>query len=174
MRRLMLLRHAKSDWSTTGQRDSDRALTQRGLEAATLMGKYLARHDLVPGHVIVSPAKRAKETWERVAPALRGTDAVTDGRVYDANAADMLDVMRRIPSDAHVALVIGHNPAMQELALLLIAAGEVEERERLAEKFPTAALVVIDFPFDAWDEVHPRSGRLDRFIAPRSLADAPD
>lgn len=174
MRRLMLLRHAKSDWSTPGQRDSDRALTQRGREAATLMGKYLARHDLLPGHVIVSPARRARETWDRVAPALDGVEPATDGRIYEANAGDMLDVMRKIPAEAHVALVIGHNPAMQELALLLIAAGEVEERERLAEKFPTAALVVIDFPFDAWDEVHPRSGRLDRFVAPRSLADAPD
>ncbi len=174
MRRLMLLRHAKSDWSTPGQRDSERALTQRGREASVLMGKYLARHDLAPDRALVSPARRARETWDGIAPALRGTEAASESRIYDTSARDLLAVLRETPAETHSLLVIGHNPALQELALLLIAAGEVEERERLAEKFPTAALVVVDFPVDDWSELHPRSGRLDRFVTPRSLADAPD
>jgi phosphohistidine phosphatase len=174
MRRLMLLRHAKSDWSAAGQRDSDRPLNPRGREAALLMGKYLARHHLIPDLVLVSTARRAAETWDSVAKALRDVKARTEARLYENPAARIVDVLREMPAEAHSALLIGHNPAMEELADMLIATGATEERERLGEKFPTAALAVIDFPIDSWTELHARSGRLDRFVAPRALESAPD
>jgi phosphohistidine phosphatase len=69
-------------------------------------------------------------------------------------------------------LVIGHNPSLHDVALHLIAAGDVEARERLAEKLPTSGLVVIDFPIEAWSGLHPRSGRLERFVTPRLIAAA--
>ena len=71
-------------------------------------------------------------------------------------------------------LLVGHNPSFQVLADLLDASGHGESRQRLREKFPTAGLAVIDFPVDAWDRVHPHSGRLDRMITPRLLDAAPD
>jgi phosphohistidine phosphatase len=69
--------------------------------------------------------------------------------------------------------VIGHNPGMHELALMLIASGDVETRERLREKLPTCGLAVIDFAIDDWGLLHPRSGRLERFVTPKSLENAP-
>jgi phosphohistidine phosphatase len=70
--------------------------------------------------------------------------------------------------------VVGHNPGMQGLAVQLVASGSAEMRQRLTEEFPTAALVVIDFALDDWSGLHPRSGRLIRFVTPKSLAAAAD
>jgi phosphohistidine phosphatase len=70
--------------------------------------------------------------------------------------------------------MVGHNPGLGELAALLIASGEVEARQRLIEKFPTAGLAVIDFALDDWAKLHPRAGRLDRFVVPRTLETATD
>ena len=69
----------------------------------------------------------------------------------------------------HSLLLVGHNPGLAELAALLIASGDVEARQRLIEKFPTAGLAVIDFALDDWGKLHPRGGRLDRFVVPRTL-----
>ena len=74
----------------------------------------------------------------------------------------------------HSLLMVGHNPGFAEFAALLIASGEVEARQRLLEKFPTGALAVIDFPLDDWGKLHPRCGRLDRFVVPRTLETATD
>ena len=76
--------------------------------------------------------------------------------------------------DVHILLVVGHNPGLRDLAELLIASGDVDARQRLLEKFPTAGLAVIDFPVDDWGKLHPKSGRLDRFVAPRRLDMATD
>ena len=73
------------------------------------------------------------------------------------------------PRTAHTLLLLGHNPGLHELALMLIASGDVEARERLREKLPTAGLVIVDFAFDDWVRLHPHSGRLERFVSPKSL-----
>jgi phosphohistidine phosphatase len=69
-------------------------------------------------------------------------------------------------------MVIGHNPGLHDLALMLVAAGDVDARELLREKLPTSGLVIIDFAFDNWSKLHPQSGRLERFVSPRSLESA--
>jgi phosphohistidine phosphatase len=74
-----------------------------------------------------------------------------------------------VPDTAHTVLVVGHNPGLHELALMLVASGDVDARESLREKLPTSGLVIIDFAFDQWDKLHPRSGRLERFVTPKSL-----
>ena len=170
MRRLMLLRHAKSDWSVAGARDHDRVLNARGREAAPKMGAYMARHALVPDLVVASTASRVSETLELVLPAFEAPPKVQqDARVYGAGANALLGVIKETPRDAHSLLLVGHNPGIGELASALIASGDVEARQQLLEKFPTAALAVIDFAVDDWSKVHPRGGRLDRFVVPRSL-----
>lgn len=171
MLRLMLLRHAKSSWSLSGVQDSARPLSERGRTAARLMGGYMARHSLSPERVLCSPARRTRETWGEVSaqwPA--GTDVVFDERLYAAPPQVVLSVIRAQSDENRRLLVIGHNPGLQEAAELLIAAGDVELRERLREKFPTAALAVIDFAVDGWARIHDRSGRLDRYVTPRSIA----
>jgi phosphohistidine phosphatase len=73
---------------------------------------------------------------------------------------------------AHSLMVVGHNPGLHEVALMLIASGDIEMRERLREQLPAAGLVVVDFPSDVWAKLHPQSGRLERFVSPRTLETA--
>jgi phosphohistidine phosphatase len=170
MRRLMLLRHAKSDWAKPGLRDQDRPLNPRGRQAAPKMGTYMVRHALVPDLIVASTAKRVTETLELLLPAFKtAPKLVSDPRVYGAGSNALLDIVKEAPRTAHSLLLVGHNPGMAEFAALLIASGDVDARQRLIEKFPTAGLAVIDFAIDDWAELHPRGGRLDRFVVPRAL-----
>ena len=172
MRRLMLLRHAKSDWAAPAGRDHERPLNARGREAAPKMGAYMARHALVPDLVVASPAVRVSETLNLVLPAFDKPPKVqNDKRLYEAEADALLEVIKETPRTAHSLLLVGHNPGLAELAALVMASGDVEARQRLIEKFPTAALAVIDFALDDWAKLHPKAGRLDRFVVPRALDD---
>jgi phosphohistidine phosphatase len=175
MRRLMLLRHAKSDRSKPGGRDRDRTVAPRGREAAQRIGAYMAGHGLRPDLVICSTAVRTRETWDLVASAFTKAPQVAyDERIYQNNPKILLDVVRETEPGVHVLLLVGHNPSFQAIAEFLTASGHGDARQRLREKFPTAGLAVIDFPVDAWDRVHPHSGRLDRLITPGVLEAAPD
>jgi phosphohistidine phosphatase len=175
MRRLILLRHAKSDWSVAGRPDHERDLALRGNDSAAKIGAYMARHALVPDLVLCSTAVRAKRTWVLVAEAFADPPKVIyDDRLYEVGARAILDVVRASSPQVHGLAVVGHNPGLRDLAELLIAAGDIETRQRLLEKFPTAGLAVIDFPVDEWRKLHGHSGRLDRFVAPRSLEIAID
>jgi len=170
MRRLMLLRHAKSDWSDAGTRDQDRPLNARGREAAPKMGTYMARHGLVPDQIIASPVTRVTDTLALVLPAFKKQPkTMSDARLYETDADELLKLIKETPHGVHSLLLVGHNPALAELAALLMATGDVESRQRLIEKFPTAGLAVIDFPFDDWSKIRPKSGRLDRFVLPKAL-----
>jgi phosphohistidine phosphatase len=175
MRRLMLLRHAKSDRSPPGASDRDRPLEVRGQETAPKIGAYMAKHGLVPDQALCSTARRTHDTWTLVASAFAKAPPVRfEERVYDATADAILDIVRETADTARSLLVVGHNPGLHDLAGLLIASGDVEARERLREKFPTAGLAVIDFAYDDWRKVHKRAGRLDRFVTPRTLTGATD
>jgi phosphohistidine phosphatase len=174
MRRLMLLRHAKSDWST-GLRDQDRPLSARGREAAPRMGAYMVRHGLVPDLIIASKATRVRETVDLLLPAFaQPPKVVHDEGIYGSEADALLHVIKKTPAATHALMLVGHNPALAELAGWLVASGDIVARQRLAEKFPTAGLAVIDFAFDDWRKIHRKSGRLDRFVAPRMLEAEPD
>jgi phosphohistidine phosphatase len=175
MRRLILLRHAKSDWTGIGLRDQDRGLASRGRDSAPLVGAYMAHHALMPDLVLVSTATRARDTWGLVAEAFRKPPPIVyEERLYETGPKAILEAIQSIKRDVHVLLVVGHNPGLRDLAELLIASGDVDARQRLLEKFPTAGLAVIDFPVDDWGKLHPKSGRLDRFVAPRQLDMATD
>jgi phosphohistidine phosphatase len=170
MRRLMLLRHAKSDWSRAGLSDHDRPLNARGREAAPKIGAYMMRHALVPDLIIASTATRVRETLDLMLAAFESAPKVTyDARAYEAGASALLDVLRETPRDIHSLLLVGHNPGLAELAMLLVATGNSEASARLADKFPTGALAVIGVALDDWAKMRPRSGRLDRFIVPKGL-----
>jgi phosphohistidine phosphatase len=175
MRRLILLRHAKSDWASLGASDHARSLAPRGREAAPRIGAYMAHHALVPNLVICSTAARARQTWDLVAAKMSDRIPVTfEPRIYEAAADDILDVIKQTANQVHVLLLVGHNPGLRDLAEMLIASGDVEARQRLLNKLPTAGLAAIDFPLDDWRKLHPKAGRLDRFVAPRTLETATD
>ena len=172
MRRLMLLRHAKTERPEPGERDRDRKLTKRGRNDAPAIGAYMARHGLIPDLVVVSPAERARETWALAAPAFAKAPRVTsDERIYNASPAELIEVITEVRK-AHLLLIVGHNPGLHDLTGQLIASGDVEARERLAENLPTSGLVVIDLPFDDWSHLHAQAGRLERFVSPRLIATA--
>ena len=172
MRRLMLLRHAKTERAEPGARDRDRKLAKRGCADAPLIGAYMVRHGLVPELALVSPAERAQQTWKLLAESFaKAAKAITDERIYNATADKLLSVLSE-PRGARSLLLVGHNPGIHDLAVELIAAGHVEARERVAEKLPTSGLVVIDLAFDDWQLLHPQSGRLERFVSPRLIAAA--
>ena len=173
MLRLLLLRHAKAERSRPGERDHDRRLTDRGSGDAQRIGAYMARHGLVPDQVIVSPSARTRETWSLAAAAMSGQpNTVFEQRVYEASPPALLQVIKQTDPRVRTLLMIGHNPALQELAVQLVATGDVDTRQRLQEDFPTSGLAVIDFALDSWDKVHPQAGRLEHFIEPGSIAKA--
>jgi len=172
MRRLMLLRHAKTERAEPGERDRDRKLMKRGRADAPVIGNFIAQHGLTPDLVLVSPATRAQETWTLIAVAFaKAPKAVTDDRIYNASAENLIRVIGETDK-AHTLLVVGHNPSLHDTALLLIASGDVAAREQLSDNLPTSGLVIIDLPLDDWSLIHPRAGRLERFISPRLIAAA--
>ncbi len=170
MRRLILFRHGKAERSEPGMPDRERRLIDRGRKDAAKMGTYMASHALIPDRVILSPAERTRETWKCAAAAFKPEPgALMCEHLYDATPHADFGKIKDTPAAAHTLLVVGHNPSLHELALMLIASGDVEAREQLREKLPTSGLVIIDFAFDDWNRLHPQSGRLERFVSPKSL-----
>ena len=171
MRRLMLLRHAKSA-RMGGTADIDRPLAARGREAAPRLGAYLRAEGLSPDLALVSAARRTRETWDLVRPALGDVEVRFEPRIYEAPTERLLAVVREVEPEVGTLLMIGHNPGFQELARRL--AGDGDALARLGQKFPTAGLAVIDCPVASWADVHAGGGRLERFVTPKSLGGEDD
>ena len=173
MRRLLLFRHAKAERAEPGAKDQARPLTERGRADAKLIGAYLARHAFVPDRVLVSTSARTRETWSQAVTALESSPAALfDERIYQAGVQTLTQLIKETPADAQRLMVIGHNPGLHEFAMLAVASGDIDARERLREKLPTSGLVIIDFAFDDWAKLHAHSGRLERFVSPKSIAAA--
>lgn len=165
----MLLRHAKSAWPE-GLPDKERPLAERGLKAAPLMGDYMARQGLLPDLALVSTARRTQETWALLRSRLPKPVTARDcAEIYETSAADILELVASVDPACRNLLVVGHNPALQELALVLTRSSNSHARDKLAEKYPTAALAVLDFEMTDWDGLAPATGQLERFVTPRSL-----
>ena len=165
MLRLMLFRHAKSDWPA-GVPDRERPLAARGRRAAPIMGNYMVRSGLTPSQVLVSPARRTLETWDAAAGAwVSPPTAAYEEAVYEATPRELLDLIRR-RGNASPLMLVGHNPGLEQLTSLLVTP---HDRVRLPEKFPTAGLAVIDLPAASWSDVRPATGTLERFVTPRAL-----
>jgi phosphohistidine phosphatase len=165
MRRLLLLRHARAA-PARGEDDYERALTERGREDARRMGDMIGARGLVPDIVIHSSAERTRETAEIVAANWpRRVETVADGRLYEATWHFILARARETPDRAAVAMIVGHNPGIGELAALLAGGGAEPDRKRMAGAFPTCGLAVLDFDRPSWSEIEPRSARLVRFVA---------
>lgn len=171
MKTLTLLRHAKSSWDDPVARDFDRRLNGKGQRAALAMGRYLRSEALTFDHVVASPAVRITETVEHVETGY-GCDLapVWDRRVYLASAGSLLDIVHELPAQAQTALLIGHNPGLEDLILSLIPDRPGDAlRDSVEEKFPTAALAEIRFDVADWSAIRADTGTLIRFIRPRDL-----
>jgi phosphohistidine phosphatase len=168
---LWLLRHAKSSWSDQDLPDEDRPLAPRGLRAADRMREHLDANGVRPELVLCSSALRARQTFARVLPAL-GTELEIriEPGLYTFEAEILLDRLRRVPPSVGSLLLVGHNPAMQDLAARLADRGE--GLHELSRKYPTGGLAEIDLVGSTWDTITERPGELVRFVNPREL-DAP-
>jgi phosphohistidine phosphatase len=177
-RRLLLLRHAKSAWPDVA--DHERPLASRGRRDAPFAGRWLRAAGLVPDCVVCSTARRARETWQLAAAELDASPAASfDQRVYGAAADELLDLARETASAARRLLIVGHDPAMQQLTLTL-ASGRTDDADtldrtddadtldRVRDKFPTAAIAVLEFT-GTWQELGPAQARLINFVVPRDL-----
>ncbi len=163
MRRLLLLRHAKSDWDARLDTDSERPLNKRGVEAAKLMGRALQSLDAIPDIVLSSSAVRARETARLAARAGSWKcpiDIIDD--LYDASIEDVVEVVRALKSAHDSALLIGHEPTFSGLAAFLVGGGGL--------KLPTAALARIDLDIDRWSQAGKGKGTLIWLITPGLLA----
>ncbi|MFM8303910.1 MAG: SixA phosphatase family protein [Actinomycetota bacterium] len=167
MRRLLLLRHAKSSWSDATARDHDRPLNARGRRAAPLVGDYLRREDLVPDRVLCSSARRTCETLALL-DLPDTTDGVIEHDLYLAHPETVLEAVRGTVASVTSLMVIGHNPTMHELALDLAHGGDVAARAALGRGYPTAALAALGVTGD-WAGLESAAAVLDRFVTPRDL-----
>ena len=169
MRTLYVLRHAKSDWGDASLRDFDRPLNGRGRKSAKAMGRELRERGLTPDLVLLSPSARTTETLARVEEGF-GTsfEKVEERSIYLAETETLVALVRNAPAKSDRLMIVGHNPGMHELVLLL-AAGPRNLREEAAAKFPTAAMAEISFDVSDWSDVMPGSGIIRSFLKPREL-----
>ena len=166
-RRLILLRHAKSDWPDVP--DRDRPLAKRGRRDAPRIGRWLHEHGYQPDVVVCSAARRTRQTWDLVAPELGGSPAVRfEPRVYAASAMTLLYLAQELPSRYRTALLIAHNPGLSELASQLAAPTATDDGPRPGISLPTAAVAVLEFPGD-WPSLTPGQARLIDTITPAAL-----
>jgi phosphohistidine phosphatase len=167
MKRLYLLRHAKSSWDLAGQLDFERGLTDRGWNDCELMAGLMEQRGIVPDIVICSGAKRARNTLKGIAKALPVNTLVEyEDSVYQASTNDLLDVLRHVPKKHESVLLIGHNPSFHDLAVEI--GRESEELVRVAAKFPTAALAEFELTGD-WADLGEDSANLTHFTRPKQL-----
>ena len=165
MRRLILIRHAKSSWADPGQRDLDRPLNKRGRQAAALLGSWLKKKGYRPDQTLVSSARRAQETWAGMVAKAGPSETRSMPELYHAGPDTLLEIVQRAP-DAHCLLVLGHQPGIGAFAARLLATAP---QGGDFEKYPTGATTVIDFDLASWSEIGWGKGTLVDFVIPRAL-----
>ncbi len=170
MKNLILMRHAKSSWKDRSLDDHARPLKKRGRKAAPVMARWLAARGLAPDVVLCSSAQRTRETLElmrEAAPSL--PEPEISGRLYEAGPDALLGALKALPDSCRTALLLGHQPGLGELLRLLAARLRTPDLGRAFEKFPTAAVAVLEADIPAWAELGPDRADLAAFAAPREL-----
>lgn len=164
---LLIMRHAKSDWSEHGQSDFDRDLNERGTKAAPQMGNFLKESGFSPSTIISSPAKRAHRTTNLVVESAGlSTDIVHLNRsFYFGLAEDYHTALQEISSTTRIAMVVGHNPLVENF-IGLMCNGVSSSLLQM----PTAGIACIEFYGEHWNEFNPGSGRLKWFMIPKLIS----
>ena len=171
MKTLMLLRHAKSDWSAPFKGDHDRQLNARGQKAAPLMGAFMRDSLFIPDEIMCSAATRTRQTCALLLPLLEKDINVSfSEQLYLADEAELLKHAVTASDASGTLLVIAHNPGIHALALGLISSVADGVRARdLEGNYPTGALSVITFDVDRWLDIAPHTGTLVCYQTPRPL-----
>lgn len=168
LKTLTLLRHAKSAWDDPIERDFDRPLNGRGRRAAARIGQWLREHDASFDAVVASPALRVRQTIDGIQDGFgRALTPSFDSRIYMASTATLLELVQGFEA-ASRALLIGHNPGLEDLLLLLTPPAD-PLRAEAEVKYPTGTLAVLDLSVDRWRDVTESSAMLRDFVRPRDL-----
>lgn len=169
MRRLILFRHGEAQ-HPAGMNDRERVLTGAGRAQVRLAAGYLRHAGLMPDFAAVSPATRTRETWGELSAVFdRDVPVLSEQRLYNAGAETVIDVIRDTDDDAEAAMVVGHNPGLQDVALFLAGSGDGAAAMRLARGLPTAGFAVLAFE-GSWAQAGGGVMRLERFVVPEDLA----
>ncbi len=169
MKTLYLLRHAKSSWTEPELADRDRPLAFRGLRATATLAEHLTRVRIRPDRVICSPARRAVETLEGIRRVLPTARVEVDEALYPGEPEALIGLLRNLPGECRSVLLVGHNPALEDLAgSLLTAEGHDPSVKRMRQKYPTGALATLEAPAE-WGWLRPGSCTLQAFVRPRDL-----
>jgi len=168
VRTIILLRHGKSSWSDATLSDVDRPLTPRGERASRRIAKYLRRERIHPTLVLCSPSLRTRQTLGAITPSL-GKNCTIElvPALYAASEPELLERLRALPESAASVMLIGHNPGLQQLALILASPGTA--RAKLEQKFPTGALATLAVSSDSWAALRPGEAKLIDYVIPRQL-----
>jgi phosphohistidine phosphatase len=163
---LVLVRHAKA--MSDGADDADRRLAPRGIQDAGAAGRWLADRGLVPDHVVVSPARRAAQTWQLMASELGANPTTrTDRRIYDNTLDALLAVLQEVAEDAGTVALVGHNPSMHALtAALDDGQGDEVARADIRHGYPTSGIAVLDLDL-SWAALTPGAATVREFVAAR-------
>ena len=168
MRVLYLLRHAKSSWADPELADHDRPLAPRGRRAARAIADHLREQRVEPALVLCSSARRARETLKPLLRAFGGkTEVHFEPGLYAATVEELLERLRSVAEQTPSVMLVGHNPGLQELGLLLARPGP--RRDALGRRFPTGALAIVDLDVTGWHQATGGSGELTSLILPREL-----
>ena len=172
MKRLYLLRHAKAVPADAESDDFDRELAVRGMHDAAGIARYLRKNEMRPDLILASPASRTKQTAELVQMEVEARIEYRDS-LYLAEPGKILAIIQAAGPKTEALMVVGHNPGLEALAGLLarepVRRKERARRDVLEEKFPTAALAVLDFEIGRWRDIAPAEGKLFDFVRPKDL-----
>lgn len=168
MKTVLILRHAKSAWDNAGLSDFERPLAKRGLNDAPRMGHVLADFNAVPDKILSSPAQRAKQTAELVAKAC-GYKKVIEWHdsFYGGFSDDLINALRRLSDTVERAMLVGHNPTMEDTVTTLLLGQEAKWNPGFEIKMPTAALVCLDLQIMDWADLEPGDAVLRWFLIPK-------
>lgn len=173
MKKVILLRHAKSSWDDPSLDDHDRPLNGRGQKSAPVIAAWLANRRHLPDRVLCSSSTRTRETVDRMKPELPGLpDPEIDPELYHASPSAMRERLAQLPAECDTVMVVGHQPGLGALARKLSDGQERRRCRRAYEHFPTAAAAVLEVDVEDWAELDFAKARFVDFAKPRELQDA--
>ncbi len=173
MKKLILLRHAKSSWDDPGLDDHDRVLNRRGKAAVPVIGGWLSSRRHIPDLVLCSSAVRTRQTIDGLRKAIAGIPApIIEADLYHASPERMLERLRALPRTCSTVMLVGHQPGIGSLTRQLADGTETRRCRRAFEHFPTAAAAVLELTADDWRNLHYGSARFTDFAKPKELMDA--
>jgi phosphohistidine phosphatase len=166
MKKLVLLRHAKSSWKDRSLGDHDRPLAKRGLETALLVGKYIRNSGLTPEFIVCSTAKRARQTLKLCLDKIeKKVKTVYTNNLYYSSVDTIVEIISKVSDKIDVLMLVGHNPDLENLVEYLTG------KPFPFPKFNTAGLMVIEFDFNSWQDVDKLKGKVVLFKTPKMLND---